>query len=204
MTWLRRNFRFRWTFASLLTLSIALLIVALVAVATLRDIQSRQAIFEDGLRKQALVLADTLQKVMADPLYNVDIDALNDMTELVRGQNNVERIQVFTTDGKLLADSGPQDYIQGQVDDFALGVLRAGTTSIRQNDDTLEVVGSVTDGQDVIGGFSVEIDSSPISAEIRAMTLRRVREALLLVAAGAMASYLIAQYFVRPIKRFAR
>jgi two-component sensor histidine kinase/HAMP domain-containing protein len=110
---------------------------------------------------------------------------------------------VFTRDGKLVADSGPQDYSQGQVDEFARSVLRTEATFIRQNEDSLEIVGSVTDGQDVIGGFSVEIDSSPISAEIRAMTLRRVREALLLVAVGAIASYLIARYFVRPIKRFA-
>ena len=203
MTWLRSNFRLRWTFASLLALNIALLIVALVAVATIRDIQSRRAIFQDGQRQQALVLADTLREVMADPLYNLDIDALDDMTDLVRGQQNVERIQVFTRDGKLVVDSSPQDYIQGQADEFARSVLQTEATSIRLNDDYLEIVGSVTDGQDVIGGFSVEIDSSPISAEIRAMTLRRVREALILVVIGAIASYLIAQYFVRPIKRFA-
>ena len=202
-TWVRDNFKFRWTFASLLTLNIALVIVALVAVSTLLDIRSRRAILQDGLRQQALVLGDTLRKVMADPMYNLDIDALDDMTKLVRGQHNVESIQVFTTDGKLLADSSPQDYIQGQVDEFALSVLQTEATYIRQNDDVLEIVGSVTDGQDVIGGFSVEIDSSPISAEIRAMTLRRVREALILVAVGAVASYLIARYFVRPIKRFA-
>ena len=202
-TWLRSNFRFRWTFASLLTLNIALLIIALVSVATLLDIRSRRAILQDGLRQQALVLGDTLRKVMADPLYNLDIDALDDMSKLVRGQHNVERIQVFTTDGKLLADSGPQDYIQGQVDEFALSVLQTEATYIRQNNDFLEIVGSVTDGQDVIGGFSVDIDSSPISAEIRAMTLRRIWEALILVAAGAVASYLIARYFVRPIRRFA-
>jgi len=202
-TWLRSNIRFRWTFASLLTLNIALVIVALVAVSTLLDIRSRRAILQDGLRQQALVLGDTLRKVMADPLYNLDIDKLDDIAELVSGQHNVERIQVFTMDGKLVADSGPQDYIQGQADGFALNVLQTGATSIRLNEDVLQIVGSVTDGQDVIGGFSVEIDSSPISAEIRAMTLRRVREALILVAVGAVASYLIARYFVRPIKRFA-
>lgn len=92
-TWLRSNFRFRWTFASLLTLNIALLIIALVAVATLLDIRSRRAILQDGLRQQALVLGDTLRRVMADPLYNLDIDALDDMSKLVRGQHNVERIQ---------------------------------------------------------------------------------------------------------------
>jgi len=202
-TWLRSNFRFRWTFSSLLTLNIALVIVALVAVSTLMDIRSRRAILQDGLRQQALVLADTLREVMADPLYNVDIDKLDDITELVSGQHNVERIQVFTMDGKLVADSGPQDYIQGQVDGSALSVLQTEATSIRLNEDVLQIVGSVTDGQDVIGGFSVEIDSSPISAEIRAMTLRRVWEALILVAVGAVASYLIARYFVGPIRRFA-
>ena len=144
-----------------------------------------------------------MRQVLADPLYNLDIDALDDMTELVRGQHNVEKVQVFTVDGKLLADSGQQGYIRGQVDEFALTVLQNEATSIRLNEDVLQIVGSVTDGQDVIGGFSVDIDSSPISAEIRAMTLRRVREALILVAVGAVASYLIARYFVRPIKRFA-
>ena len=44
----------------------------------------------------------------------------------------------------------------------------------------------MTDGQDLIGGFSVEIDSSPIGEEIRAMTLRRIREALILVAIGTL------------------
>ena len=200
---MRSNFRFRWTFASLLTLNIALVIVAVVAVSTLLDIGSRRAILQDGLRQQALVLGDTLRQVLADPLYNLDIDALDDMTELVRGQHNVEKVQVFTVDGKLLADSGQQGNIRGQVDEFALTVLQNEATSIRLNEDVLQIVGSVTDGQDVIGGFSVDIDSSPISAEIRAMTLRRVREALILVAVGAVASYLIARYFVRPIKRFA-
>ncbi len=78
-TWLRSNIRFRWTFASLLTLNIALVIVGLVAVSTLRDIESRRDILQDALRQQALVLGDTLRKLIADPLYNVDNDKLDDI-----------------------------------------------------------------------------------------------------------------------------
>lgn len=85
-------------------LGIALIITLLVAVDTVLDVQRERQAFWDNLRERSTLLSETLNKVLRDPLYFVDVDQVGDITELVVSQPEIIYVNVYTPDGRLLKE----------------------------------------------------------------------------------------------------
>ena len=99
--------RFRWGMSAVLTISMVSVIALLITTLTVLDIRRERAIFNSELEERGLLMAETLNDVLADPVYFSDIDGVRDIVEVVRGQPDIAYVRIFRPDGRLLVD-GPR------------------------------------------------------------------------------------------------
>ena len=192
--------RLRWGITAFLAVSVV--VIVMLALAPL-DIRRERAAFRETLNQRAARMASPLSDVMADSTYFLDVDDLGDLAKVVRGAQDIEYVVVFDRDGKVLVDSEQESrYPVGGIDDEgALNAVAAGQRFTRPGDRTLEVFAPIQIGSDVIGGGGFGYDTSPIEAEIRALTVQRIWQSSGVVAAAIVLRYLMAWYLVRPIRR---
>ena len=182
------RFRFRWGIASILTLSMVLVIAALTVTTTVLDIRRHRAIFRHELEERGILRANTLNGVMADPLYFADVDKLNDMAEVVRSEPGIVYLQVFGPNGRLLVESGADDYPVGSIGDLGLAAVRDRQAAIRPGADMLEVAAPIKIGAEVIGAVQLGFSTNPIEAEIRSIATQRIWQSLALMSVGVAIS----------------
>ncbi len=199
------NIPFRWSIASVLTLGMVSIITLVMALTTVLDIRRQRAIFQDELEQRGLLMSNTLTNIMADALYYSDVDKLRDLAEVVRSLENVTHVTVFGADGRLLAVRSrvddQEDYPIGFVnDEFFLNAVRTGQPTTRFTADTFEVTSPIIVGREVIGGVQLIFDLHAVEANIEALTRQRIWQTVALVAVALVLSYLMAQYFIRPLR----
>ena len=196
------SFRPRRGIALVLTLSMVAVIALLMVITTVLDIRRERTIFREGLQQRALLLAETLNEVLADSLYFTYVEELEDLAELIKGQPDILYIQIFTPDGRLLVDTEQGNYPVGMVrDGLRLRALQTRQTLVQHTADTLDVATSIILGNEVIGGAQIGYSTHAVKAEISALTTQRIWQFLALTLIGVVLSSLMAQYFVRPVRR---
>ena len=186
--------------APVLTLTLVSVIAVLMLTTTLLDIRHQRAIFRDELEQRGLLMANTLNEVLADPLYFTDIDDLNDIARVVKSGPDIKYVQVFSSDGRLLVDTGQGSYPVGTVaDELPPMVIQGRQTMFRPKDDILEIASPVQIGSEVIGVVQVGFSADSVEAKIRTITTQRIWQSFALILVGVVLSYGMAQYFVRPL-----
>ena len=195
----------KWGIAAQLTVSVVLVIVLLMAITTALDIQRERSIFRGEMEERGLLLASTLNDILADPLYFQDIDDLDDVGEVLRSQPDVTYVRVFLPDGRLLVGDWGHDYPTGFIpDEFGLSAVRDRQTVVRRVGDALEFASPIEIGREVVGGVQFGFNSDHLEARIKDVTAQRVWQAFALIVVGIAISILLAQSFVRPILRLAQ
>lgn len=202
MTSLLARIRFKPGIAAILTLTMAAVIGSLMATTTLLDIRRARSIFHRELER-GLFMAKTLSDVLFDPLYFPDIEQLQGITSVAKGQPDVRYVRVFGRDGRVLADTEVEGLYGGGrfIDEFGLAALRGRRTLLRLVEGTMQVAAPVEVGAEAAGGVQFGLSTQPVEEEIKAITIERAWQSLGLVTLSFFLSYLVAQYFVRPIKR---
>ena len=197
--------RFRWGMSAVLTISMVSVIALLITTLTVLDIRRERAIFNSELEERGLLMAETLNDVLADPVYFSDIDGVRDIVEVVRGQPDIAYVRIFRPDGRLLVD-GPRlddqaDYPVGFVTDgFGLSAAQHVQTRLRFLGDRLEVASPIEVGPQVLGVVQFGFSADSLNAEIRAIILQHVWQGLFLVVIGLFLAYLIARFATRHLK----
>ena len=203
MSRLLPRLQFRWGIASFLIIGMVLVIALLMASTTILDIRRTRAIFREGLEQRAHLLAETLNDVLADPLYFAEVDDLGDIAKVISSEPEVKFVRVFGADGRLLVDTEQQGrYPIAPVDaTFPLTAIRDRKSVLRLSGDTLEIATPIEAGQVGLGGVQLGFSTDSVDAEIRAITTERIQQFLVLIFAGTGVSYLMAQHLVRPLRR---
>ena len=197
------RFRFRWGIASFLTLSIVAVIAMLMVTTTVLDIRRARSIFRQELEQRGLLMASTLNDVLAGPLFLTDIEVLSGIAKAVSGQPDILYVQVYSPDGGLLVDTGQpgRDAVSVIDDGFGIWAVQGRQAVFRHSDHVLEVGAPIEKGDDVLGVVQFGLGAESVDAEIGAISTQRVWEAVALMFAGVFIAFLIAEYFVRPIRR---
>ncbi|MFQ6027656.1 MAG: HAMP domain-containing protein [Dehalococcoidia bacterium] len=195
-------FPFRWNFARLLTLTIVLVIVGFVSVITLLDILRIQRIFWDELEVRGLLLAEGASDLLADPLYFTNIEEIDKVAAIVDRQSDISFVRVFNPEGRLITDTDSTKYPdQSSPNEFARQAMTEEAPLVKVNQANLEIAHPVTIEDEVVGSLWVGLGSASLQAQIRATIVEHLWQGGLLILLGIVVSYLVAQRFVRPIRK---
>jgi len=202
---LAAHFKFRWSIASSLTLSMVLVIVLLMSLVTFLDVRRERSIFRQELERRGTMLATTLSQTLADPLYYLDVDKVADITRVAdAGLTDVEYVQVFRPDGSLLTDTrppyGPEGFLGGE---FAQSVLSTHETILEYHGDSLEVTSPILAGNELLGVVHFDFSTYELNIRIQAIIWQHIWQGLILVAIGVVLAYLIARFTSRYIEDLA-
>ena len=193
------SFTPRLGITTILTVSMVTVILVLTSAITFLDVRRERAVFRDELERRGRLMASTLNDVMADPMYFTDIDELGEMARVVAGEADILHVQVFTPDGKILVDTQQEGrYPIGRIsDEHEVAAVASGQRLVGRDGNTMEVVGPIQIGSDVIGGVRFVYDTGSVQAEIKALAIERAWQTGVLAMLGLVISYLLAQHFVR-------
>lgn len=188
-----------------MTMSMVLVIVLLMGLVTFLDVRRERSIFRQELERRGMMLATTLSQTLADPLYYLDVDKVADITRVAdSGLADVEYVQVFRPDGRLLTDTrppyGPEGNLGGE---FAQRVLRTHETILKYHGDSLEVTGPILAGDELLGVVHFDFSTYALNIRIQAIVWQHVWQGLILVAIGVALAYLIARFTSRYIEDLA-
>ena len=123
---MRKSFagsQFRWSIATILTLSMVLIIALVMALTTLLDVRRERAIFRDQLEEKGLHLFSMLESAAAEPDFPNQHE-LNDITAMMMSQPDLSYFRILTPDGLVLASSeGGKPTLSNQATPQALKTL---------------------------------------------------------------------------------
>ena len=196
--------RVKWGIASAMTLSMVFVIVLLMGLVTFIDIRRERTIAREGLERYGVLMANSLDEVLANDLYFPQIDALKDIAEVLVSQPQIAQVKIFRPDGRLLVEE-PQawnrsGYVTGQLSNVAaLDAVRNGKQWRQFGESTLELAIPVSAGGDLLGGVQFSFTAEALNEEIRSIILAHLWLGLALIALGTGLAYLIARYTARSI-----
>ena len=205
---LRVRPHFRWTIASELTLSIVLVIVLLMGLVTYMDIRRERAVYREGLEQRGVLLASSLNDILANHMYFAQADELRDIAKVVTSQPEIAYFRIFRPDGTLLVSEprvdGQSEYPTGYVDDESrLVIIQEGQPVPQFQEHTVQVVSPIMSGRDLLGVVHFGFNADAHDAEIRSIILEHVLQALALIVLGVALAYLIARNVSRSIGALA-
>ena len=200
-----QRFRFRWGITATITASMVVVIALIMTATTLLDVRQQRYIYLTQLDERGQLLTGAVNDLLVDWLYRSDVDNLDDLADIIESKEDVEGVWVFRPDGTLLVATDQKDYPTGRVDAATLAMIDPGDkTTMSISDGVLWVVEPVEVAGDVLGGVAIGFSTAPVEAAIRATAISRLRQSAAVVAVGVLLSYLLAQYFIQPLRRLVR
>lgn len=190
--------QFRWSIATILTLSMVLIIALVMALTTLLDVRRERAIFRNQLEEKGLHLFSMLESAAAEPDFPNQHE-LNDITAMMMSQPDLSYFRILTPDGLVLASSGggkrtPSNQATPQA-------LQGAGPILSFNGDAFEVSGLIEKDSTTIAAVEFGFDAASLASKTRGIAIDHLVRAFIFIAIGIPISYLIAQHFVRPIRQ---
>ena len=91
----------RWPTALILTMGMGVVILTVITVDAVLDIRQHRNFSRQDLEARGLLLADTLNDTLADPLYFLDVSKVEGITGAVAiSQDSLAYVMVFRSDGR--------------------------------------------------------------------------------------------------------
>ena len=193
----------RWRIAPLLTLTMVLVITGFTSAITVLDIRRTNAIFREELENRGVLLAEQLNDLLAEPLLSNNEEEIDRIAAIVSSQPSVSYLQIFTPEGRLLVDTSVSPYpVEGVVNDLGRSALEGSRSLVTSNDGVISVAKAVKIGNSQpVGGVWIGLSSSVLQAQIKGILVEHIWQGVVLAVIGIGISHLIAQYFVRPLRR---
>ncbi|MFQ6026834.1 MAG: ATP-binding protein [Dehalococcoidia bacterium] len=190
----------------LLALGTVSVILVVVSLSTGLDVRRERAIYQEQLSQRALVVSETLNDVLANALYFGDLDRTDDILDVVARQPDINYIQIFNLNGRLLLDTRVEQYPIGSATESHVqqAALQNLAVLSHEHEKELVVATPILIGVEAIGVANVSISTIPLETKVKEIIALRVREGIVLVAIGTLLGFLCAQYISRPIKDLAR
>lgn len=184
----------------------SLLVTATVFALTFLSIQRERSNFQRELIEQANLLLDTLSLTLRDPLYNLQVDELNDAAKVVSSNPDVTIFIVYDLTGRLLVDSSQQGLVFSQVAD-PLGAtligLGQGEGYSEWQDGQLLMGRSVILGNRVIGAVVAGLSTQPLDAKIASITFQGILLGVITLSLGSALTVFFARQITNPLSELA-
>jgi len=184
----------------------SLLVTGTVFALTFLSIQRERLNFQSELMEQANLLLDTLSLTLRDPLYNLQVDELNDAAKVVSSNPDVKIFIVYDLTGRVLVDSSLQGLVFSRVSD-PLGTtligLGQGEGYSEWQDGQLLMGRPVILGNRVIGAVSAGLSTQPLDAKIATITFQGILLGLITLSLGSALTVFFARQITNPLSELA-
>ena len=192
----------RWPIALILTASMAGVILAVITVTAVLEIRQERNLFRRELETRGRLLADTLNDTLADSLYFLDVDEVEDITSAVEmSQDALPYIKVFRTDGSLLTDtSSPKDARSNLAPGFVRTVIQNDEPVLEFHGGDLEVTSPIKAGNQLVGIVHFDLSTASLNGQLTDITWDLVWQGLALFAVAALLAFAVARYVTRPLR----
>jgi len=184
----------------------SLLVTGTVFALTFLSIQRERLNFQSELMEQANLLLDTLSLTLRDPLYNLQVDELNDAAKVVSSNPDVTIFIVYDLTGRVLVDSSQQGLVFSRVSD-PLGTtligLGQGEGYSEWQDGQLLMGRPVILGNRVIGAVSAGLSTQPLDAKLATITFQGILLGLITLSLGSALTVFFARQITNPLSELA-
>ena len=189
-----------------LTLLITSLVVTAVGTATMLSIQREQRSFRTELQQQATLLLDTLEIILRDSLYYLEVDLLTDfMGALGQHPELLTSGYIYDKQGRLLADSTSRQPIYSMDVDPIGEQLVTGppTVFVWQADELLagRVIGI---GKQPVGAIQLGLSTAPLQKKIAAVRNRGLSIVVIAAVMGSILAQWISRSITKPVQELVR
>lgn len=186
-----------WPLATRLIITITALIALVVSSITVLSIRREQSTFQSELEEQAILLLETIDEVSANPLYNLDVDFLEEIVQELDETNLITSARIYDADGRLIADSesGGQLLFGLEPNPFGEQLIESESRIFDWQPGHLLAGQQVTVGRQVVGALSVSLPTAPLDAKMAATR----NEGLTVAVIGIVVSMGLALLFSRTI-----
>lgn len=185
----------------------SLLVMATVLALTFLSIQRERANFQSELLGQADLLLDATSLTLRDPLYNLQIDELNDAAKVIASNPDVTVFVVYDQNGRVLVDSSQTGLLFSQSADplgSNLVKLGEGRTYSEWQEGQLLMGRAVILGNQPIGAVLTGLSTEALDQKIQTITFQGISLGLVTLAIGAGMTVFLARQITNPLSELAR
>jgi uncharacterized membrane protein affecting hemolysin expression len=159
-----------WPLAVKLTMVTTLMVVMAVGSVTMLFTWREEATVRAEMQQQAELLLHTLTLSAADPLYNQDVESLQELMQTLGQDQTIVFGRVYDTTGRVLADVHDMTVAQHlQVDPFGQRLMESPTTVFEWQDDRFLTGKAVRIARQQLGAVSVGLSTAPLRANMNSL-----------------------------------
>ncbi|MCI0795647.1 MAG: HAMP domain-containing histidine kinase, partial [Chloroflexi bacterium] len=195
----------RWSVATVLTLTMLVIISLFMSITTLMEIRREETIFRAHLEQMALLYLNSVRQVYLDTGGEDASSYTHLMVGTGRGVPDVSQLALFSETGEPLAtlvmpaDNTSAANVQKiRPSDFA------SVPVIRHVQDYLDVSAPIISEGRTVGFVRFRMTSSSVSEAVKNLAVSALVQALLMIAVAFPITFLVAQRFTRPIKTLVK
>ena len=195
----------RWSVATVLTLTMLVIISLFMSITTLMEIRREETIFRAHLEQMALLYLNSVRQVYLDTGGEDASSYAHLMVGTGQGVPEVSELALFSETGEPLAtlvmpaDNTSAANVQKiRPSDFA------SVPVIRHVQDYLDVSAPIISEGRTVGFVRFRMTSSSVSEAVKNLAVSALVQALLMIAVAFPITFLVAQRFTRPIKTLVK
>jgi len=199
---LERIIGHRWPIALVLAAGMAGVILTVITVTTLLDIRQERNFSRQDLETRGRLLANALNDSLADPLYFLDVDRVEDVTVAMEmSQDGLPYIQVFRPDGSLLTDTSEPKHPRGSLaPGFVKSVIQTQEPVLEFHGEDLEVTSPIRAGNQLVGIVHFDLSTASLHARLMDIIWDHVWQGLALLAVATLLAFAVARFVTKPLQ----
>ena len=153
--------------ASVLTLSILLVIAMLITMITALDIRRERSVHRDGLKERSLLLASGMNDLVANPFYFSDISSLEQIAGAVESHPDISYVRMIGPNGRLLVPHLGYDQVASDAAyAFGLKAFHSREPLLSFEGDSLAVASPVRVGDETVGVVQFGFEPHAVRSQI--------------------------------------
>jgi diguanylate cyclase (GGDEF)-like protein len=192
----------RMRLASKLTALSGVLVMLAVLTLTVENLRQERANFNQELEEQAKLMLDTLPLTMRDPLYNLELDELEDVANVVSSNEMITLFIVYDRRGAILVDASQEELKFDQtVDPLGEEIISLApeSTYLDWQDEQLVAGRTVVLGNSTIGGVAIGFSTHPLDEKIDTLTRQSIFLMLISLVIAGVITIVISQRITNPL-----
>jgi diguanylate cyclase (GGDEF)-like protein len=199
MAW--KNFWQRLNLASKLTALTSSLVMLAVLTFTVLGMRQEQENFKQELEDQARLMLDTLPLTMRDSLYNLELDELEDVSNVVSSNEMITLFIVYDRRGAILVDASQELKFDQTVDPLGEKIISLAPESIYRDWQVEQLVAgrTVVLGNTTIGGVAIGFSTHPLDEKIDTLTRQSIFLIIISLGMGGVITFVISQQITNPL-----